>query len=140
MENGSRNGYSDPNSGSELDPNQQTAASNGISSSPNISDIFSRFDSALAATKSNVEKLTQNSCITPYVAQNGSNDDTFGAGYRSHSPNPPAGKDSQRHSNGGTGGSKGQSKKSNRVTDTCSAAESVSLFPESKRHDELYKL
>ena len=147
-ENGSRNGYSDPNSSDYVDPSnrsgtQPAVASNGIPSSPNISDIFSRFDSALAATKSNVEKLTQNSCITPYVAQqNGSNEDTFGGGYRSQSPNAVAVKGSSKHSNASSsvGSSKGQSKKSNRGPDISCAAESVSLFPESKRHDELYKL
>lgn len=145
VENGSRNGYCDPNSGDELNTNngndKPMVASNGTPSSPNISDIFSRFDSALAATKSNVEKLTQNSCITPYVAQqNGSNEDTFGGGYRSHSPNPVAVRGSSKHSNSSEN-YKGQSKKSSdRVTDTTCASESVSLFPESKRHDELYKL
>ena len=140
-----RNGYSNPSSGNEFDSNGTSNTTNGLSSSPNISDIFSRFDSALAATKSNVEKLTQNSCITPYLAaQNGfsCSDDTFGGSYRSSSPNPTTKGSGHMHSNvtASGGSSKSQSKKSSRVTDECSTAESVSLFPESKRHDELYKL
>ena len=89
--------------------------------SPNISDIFKRFDTQLEITKSNVEKLAQNSACVNYSSSNES--------LVQFVP----------RENGKREGKRSPAHTKSHKSSPCSRS-SPSLFPESKRHDDLYQL